>query len=308
MSAAESSAAVTDFAPAGAGPGRSTGPLAALLLLPTALLLLLIVGVPVARLLYDSLFHFRLTEPGRRFVGLANYRDLLADPRFVHSVRVTLVVVAVTVPGALLGGLGLALFAHARSRLRHLARLSILLPWAMPPSFVGLIFAWFFQSEHGVVNDLVQRLGGSPQAYLLSGPGALAAVCAASVWKASSFVALIVVAGLQTIDPGLIEAALVEGAGRWQRFRYVILPALAPSLWVAAIFRTLAALQTFDVAYAMTRGGPNHATETLALLINKTTTEFLNVGYGSSMAVLILAVSLLLTAPYLRRLARQAEA
>lgn len=283
--------------------------LATMLLAPAALLLALLVVYPIGRLFYHSFFDLHLTDPlGTRFLGLANYADAFADPAVRHSAAVTLEMVLITVPGALASGLCLALAGNLDSRWRWPVRLSILLPWAMPPSFVGMIFAWFFQTDHGVANDLLVRAGAAPVAFLLSGRLALAAVCLASVWKASSFVALILLAGLQSIDPSLIEVAHVEGAGAWERFRYITLPHLMPSIWVALIFRTLAALQTFDVAYAMTLGGPARATETIAILINRTTTEFLDIGYGSTIAVLLLVASLALTAPYLGRLYRSTAA
>jgi len=280
--------------------------LALVLLAPAAILLSLLVVYPIGRLFYQSLLDLRLTDRVHRFVGLQNFADVLRDPAVRHSACVTLVLVAVTVPGSLIVGLALALAGNLKSRWRWPVRLSILMPWALPPTFVGMIFAWFFQTEHGVVNDLIIRLGGKPIAFLLSGRMALAAVSLASIWKASSFVALLLIAGLQSVDDSLVEVAVVEGATRWQRFRYIILPALLPSIWVSLIFRTLAALQTFDIAYAMTLGGPGRATETLAVLIDKTTIEFMDVGYGSAMAVVLLGASFLLIAPYLRRIHQQA--
>jgi multiple sugar transport system permease protein len=283
--------------------------LALWLLAPAALLLALVVIYPVGRLLYHSFFDLRLTDVGEsHFIGFTNYADVLRDSAVWHSAGVTLLIVLVTVPGALVVGLGLALAANLESRWRWPVRLALLLPWAMPPGFVGMIFAWFFQTDHGVVNDLIVRAGGARVSFLLSENLAFVAICLASIWKASSFVALLLLAGLQSIDRSLIEVALVEGASAWQRFRHITLPLLLPSIWVALIFRTLAALQTFDVAYAMTQGGPGRATETLAILINKTTTEFLDIGYGSTIAVLLLLVSLLLSAPYLHRLHRSGAA
>jgi len=279
--------------------------LAMLMLAPAAILLSLLVLYPVGRLLYQSLFDLRLTDPVHRFVAFENYADAMRDPAVRHAAGVTLMLVIVTVPGALLIGLALALAGNLKSRWRWPVRLAILMPWALPPTFVGMIFAWFLQAEHGVANDLISRLGGTPVAFLLSARLAFAAVSLASIWKASSFVALLLLAGLQSIDESLVEVAVVEGASAWQRFRYIILPALLPSIWVALIFRTLAALQTFDIAYSMTLGGPGRATETLAILIDKTTTEFLDIGYGSAIAVVLLAASFLLIAPYLRRIHRQ---
>ena len=279
--------------------------LALYLLTPAALLLALVVLYPVGRLFYQSFFDLRLTDPeNTRFIGFTNYTDVFRDAAVWHAAGVTLLVVLVTVPGALVAGLALALAGNVESRWRWPVRLALLLPWAMPPSFVGMIFAWFLHTDHGIVNDLIVRTGGARISFLLSKHLALAAICLASIWKASSFVALVLLAGLQSIDRSLIEVALVEGSTAWQRFRHITLPLLLPSIWVALIFRTISAVQTFDVAYAMTQGGPGRATETLAILINKTTSEFLDLGYGSAIAVLLLIVSFGLTAPYLRRLHR----
>jgi ABC-type sugar transport system permease subunit len=186
-------------------------------------------------------------------------------------------------------------------------RLALLLPWALPLSFVGLIFAWFFHTEYGIVNDIARRLGDNSQSMWLLRPNwAFAAICFTIIWKTSSFMALILLAGLQMIPKSLYEAAEVDGASKWQQFWQITIPMLMPSIIVALIFRTITALQTFDIPYTMTKGGPGNATETLAMLIHKTTIEYLDVGYGSTMAVCMFLLSLCVTAIYLKRVGAQA--
>lgn len=278
--------------------------LAALLLAPALALLALIVLFPIGRLVWLSLHTLRLSEPwaGQPFVGLLNYQDLWADPRFWDSLANTALIAAITVPGALLVGLGLALLANLPFRRRWPTRLALLLPWALPLVFSGLIFAWFFDSSYGLVNDLFTRLGFEGPIWL-SGPWtATAAICIAIVWKTSSFCALILLAGLQTIPTGLYEAARIDGATRWQLFRHVTLPLLKASIMVALVFRTVTAIQTFDIPYAMTRGGPGNTTETLAMYIHTTTLDFLDFGYGSALAVTMFLISMLTTAWYLRHI------
>lgn len=278
--------------------------LAALLLAPALALLALIVLFPIGRLVWLSLHTLRLSEPwaGQPFVGLLNYQDLWADPRFWDSLANTALIAVITVPGALLVGLGLALLANLPFRRRWPTRLALLLPWALPLVFSGLIFAWFFDSSYGLVNDLLSRLGFDGPIWL-SGPWtATAAICIAIVWKTSSFCALILLAGLQTIPNGLYEAARIDGATRWQLFRHVTLPLLKASIMVALVFRTVTAIQTFDIPYAMTRGGPGNTTETLAMYIHTTTLDFLDFGYGSSLAVAMFLISMLTTAWYLRHI------
>ena len=287
---------------------RADRRLAVLLLAPGMMLLSVIVAYPLGRLFYTSFFHHNLITPkATTFIGLKNFHDLLLDRDVWNAAWVTAKIVLVTVPGAVLLGLGLALIANVETRWRWWVRLALLLPWALPPGFVGLIFAWAFHTDYGVVNDLIQRAGGVPQAHLLHPENAFVAIAIAIIWKTSSFVALILLAGMQTIPRELYEVSRVEGAGAWERFRHVTLPYLVPSLMVSLIFRTISAFQSFDIPYAMTQGGPGRSNETLPLLINTLCTEFLDLGYGSALAVLVLAVSLVLTAPYLRGIYRAHE-
>lgn len=279
-----------------------------LLLAPAFLLLALIVAYPIGRLLWNSFFDLRLSGGGgERFVGFENYLLVFDDRDFWNAAGNTLLITLVTVPGALVAGLGLAMLANQPFRRRWPVRLALLLPWALPLAFAGLIFAWFFHTEYGVVNDLLRRTGAVEPAMWLLRPGwAMAAICLAIIWKTSSFMALILLAGLQMIPGSLYEAAEVDGASRWQQFWQITVPMLMPSIVVALIFRTITALQTFDIPYTMTKGGPGNATETLAMLIHKTTIDYLDVGYGSTLAVCMFVLSMAVTAVYLRRVGRQA--
>lgn len=284
--------------------------LAWLLLAPAFILIGLIVVYPIGKLIYNSFFDLRLSggAGGASFVGLQNYADVIKDADFWHATKNTLLITLITVPGALVMGLGLAMLANLPFRRKWPVRLSLLLPWALPLSFAGLIFAWFFHTEYGVVNDVVRRLGmqTEPTMWLLRPNWAFAAICLTIIWKTSSFMALILLAGLQMIPKSLYEAAEVDGANKWQQFWQITIPMLMPSIIVALIFRTITALQTFDIPYTMTRGGPGNTTETLAMLIHKTTIEYLDVGYGSTLAVGMFLLSIGVTSFYLHRVGRNA--
>jgi multiple sugar transport system permease protein len=279
-----------------------------LLLAPAFLLLALIVVYPIAKLIWNSFFDLRLSGGGEaRFVGFENYSLVFKDPDFWNAAGNTVLITLVTVPGALVVGLGLAMLANLPFKRQWPVRLALLLPWALPLSFAGLIFAWFFHTEYGVVNDLMRRFGADEPTMWLLRPGwAMTAICATIIWKTSSFMALILLAGLQMIPRSLYEAAEVDGASRWQQFWQITIPMLMPSIIVALIFRTITALQTFDIPFTMTRGGPGNATETLAMLIHKTTIDYLDVGYGSTLAVCMFLLSLVVTAVYLKHIGRSA--
>jgi ABC-type sugar transport system permease subunit len=282
--------------------------LAFMLLAPAFVLLALIVVYPIGRLIWNSFFDLRLSGgTGAQFVGLENYVMVLQDHDFWNATWNTVLITLITVPGALVAGLGLALLANLPFRRQWPVRLALLLPWALPLAFAGLIFAWFFHSEYGVVNDVARRLGQSePRMWLLEPDWAFAAICLTIIWKTSSFMALILLAGLQMIPKSLYEAAEVDGASKWQQFWQITIPMLMPSIIVALIFRTITALQTFDIPYTMTKGGPGNATETLAMLIHKTTIDYLDVGYGSTLAVFMFVLSLFVTGFYLKRIGRNA--
>jgi multiple sugar transport system permease protein len=273
--------------------------LATCLLLPAFAFIGLIVVYPVGTLLWNSLNDVRLlTGEPARWVGAENFTLLLSDAQFWRAVGNTLLIVFVTVPGSLVAGLALALLANQPFRWRGPIRLSLLLPWATPLAFVGLIFAWFFHSEYGVVNDVLRRIGLEPQIWFNSKPLTLFAICVATIWKTSSFMALILLAGLQTIPRSLYEAAEVDGASRWQQFTGITLPLLVPSMLVALIFRTLTAIQAFDIPYSMP--GPGEETQTLAMYIHMNAVDYLDLGYSSALAVVMFGLSMATTFAYLK--------
>jgi multiple sugar transport system permease protein len=279
----------------------SEGTLALLLLLPAALLLALIIGYPVCRLVWTSFQNLSLTSGApATFAGLENYRLMIDDPVFWETTWNTVLITLITVPGALVVGMALALMANLPFKTKWPVRLSLLIPWALPLAFAGLIFAWFFHSEYGVVNDVLRRLGFEGVIWFNSANWAFAAICLTIIWKTSSFMALIILAGLQTIPRSLYEAAEVDGAGRLRQYFEITLPLLKPSIVVALIFRTITALQTFDIPFTMTRGGPGTSTSTLAMYIHQNTVDFLDLGYGSALAVFMFILSMSVTTVYLR--------
>ncbi|MGL4727872.1 MAG: carbohydrate ABC transporter permease [Bosea sp. (in: a-proteobacteria)] len=277
-----------------------------LLLLPAFGLLAAVVLYPIASLIRMSFSENKLTEPwmAKPWIGFENYAKALGDERFWEASWHTALYVIITVPGAVIVGLGLALLANQPFKVKWPVRLGLLLPWALPLVFAGLIFRWFFEYQQGLVNNVLLMLGFAPVNWLTQEGPAFFAICVAIIWKTSSFAALVLLAGLQTIPKSLYEAAEVDGASKWQQFWEITLPMLMPAIIVALIFRTITAIQTFDIPKAMTDGGPGNATETMAMYIHKTTIDSLDFGYGSTLAVLMFIISALLTSFYLRHTRR----
>ncbi|MGL5116376.1 MAG: carbohydrate ABC transporter permease [Beijerinckiaceae bacterium] len=277
-----------------------------MMLAPAALLLAVTVLYPIAALIRESFSRNVLTEPwlAAPWIGFENYAKAMGDQRFWEASWHTLLYIVVTVPGAVAVGLGLALLANQPFKVKWPVRLGLLLPWALPLVFAGLIFRWFFEYQQGLVNNALLFLGLQPVNWLTQEGPAFFAVCLAIIWKTSSFAALVLLAGLQTIPKSLYEAAEVDGASKWRQFVEITLPMLRPAIVVALIFRTITAIQTFDIPHAMTNGGPGTATETLAMYIHKTTIDSLDLGYGSTLAVIMFVFSAILTSFYLRHTRR----
>jgi multiple sugar transport system permease protein len=255
---------------------------ALLLVAPAVLVLAGVALYPLVAAVALSLQRVVLVFGEREFIGLSNYRFLLHDPRFWSALGNTAYFTAVAVSLELLLGLPLALLLHARFRGRGPFRAAILIPWAIPTVVSARLWAWLFNPDYGLVNQL---LPGPALNWLGSPRLALHAAILVDVWKTTPFVALLLLAGLQGIPEELLRAARVDGAGPWRSFRSVTLPLLRPALALALLFRALDAFRVFDALYVLTEGGPANTTETLSLYAYKTLMRSGDFGYGSTLAV-----------------------
>jgi len=255
-------------------------------LAPTGALLLLVVVLPAARVLFLSFTRSDLAGGVSGGAGLAPYVRLWQDGRWIAALRNTCVFTAASVALEMLLGLAVAFVLHARLRGRGLLRAAVLVPWALPTAVMALAWAWIFNDTFGVANDVLLRLHviAHPVAWLGEPRLAMAAIVLADVWKTTPFVALVLLAGLQSIPEDVLEAARVDGASAARRFLRVTLPLLAPSIAVAVVFRAVQAWGAFDVVYVMTGGGPGGATETVSLYAFRNYFRYLDFGYGSTIA------------------------
>lgn len=281
--------------------------LAAILLLPCFLFLAIFAIYPIVNAVWTSLHQLRLDQPlaGFPFSGLRNFVRAIRDPDALHALRVTLGYVVVTVAAQFAFGLGIALVINRMVRGKGFVRTAALLPWTMAPILVGQMWRWLFNDQAGVINDLLHRAGLIDQQIVWLGVPILAyfAVVAAATWSAGSYMALILLAGLQGIPEEMYEAAGLDGATPVQAFFAVTLPMLRNAIMVSLVLRTLGALQAFDLPFQMTGGGPGNATETFALFIYKNTFQFLDFGYGAALSVILLVIALGFAGTYYRLLA-----
>jgi multiple sugar transport system permease protein len=240
-------------------------------------------------------------------LGVGNYRVVLASEATWHSVWITLVYLLGTIGPAFAIGLGTALLLNRAFPGRRWLRSFILLPWAVPGVIVSIVFLWLLDGSFGVVNALLRDAGwlATDLAWFASDETALAAVIVATIWKAYPFFTLTLLAALQAIPASLYEAAQVDGAGAWQRFRFVTWPGLRAAASLAAILNTLWALREFDIIYLTTGGGPDRATETLAVRIYQEAFAFFRLGTASALGVLTIGLAAVLVLASLRPLRRE---
>lgn len=278
------------------------------LLAPALSLLIVVLVYPLLYNIYLSFFSWRYTNPdATRFIGLANYVELLADPMFWHVTQFTFLFLAVTIVLEFILGLGSALLLSSLYRSRKWFATLILLPYLVAPVAVGLDWRLLWNYDFGLINWIISLVGVGPVNWLGDTGLAQLAVIITEVWRSTPFVTIILLAGLTAIPQEAIEAARIDGANRWQEFLRVILPLLRPSLTIALLFQTIIKLRVFDLVYIMTGGGPGVATTPYGILEYRTYFRYFDGGKAATIAVVLLLLGTLISVIYIRLVYREVE-
>lgn len=261
-----------------------------------ALLLPSLVGVgcflllPVAVVLWLSLHSWNLLGP-IEFAGWENWRSVLTDRQFGHSIVVTLVLTAIVVPVQAALGIAIAAILARRGRGGTVLRVVYALPWMCAPVAAGVVWQWIFAPSGGALNALLGR-----RVEWLSSPTlALPAVAAVIVWMNVGYVALFFVTGIRAIPGEILDAGALDGATGWRRVRWLILPLLRPTIFFVLVTGVPSVFQTFDAVYALTRGGPDHHTDVVAIRLYSEAFEDAHPGRAAVMAVVVFAVMFVIT-------------
>ena len=260
-----------------------------LFLAPDAIGLLLFVVIPMLLAFGVALYEVD-GFGGYTFVGLDNYRTMLADPQFWNSLRVTGIYVVTLVPIVFVVSLGLALLVRDHFRGVGWVRAAFFLPNVISLVVVGLIWQFLLVDKRGMAARALEPFGFGDVSFLGSPKLALATYVLVSVWFLMGYLMLVFLAGLTDIPRELEDAANIDGAGRWQRFRHVTWPLLRPTSFFVLIHSTVGAvtgLQAFDLVYVLTKGGPANATSTVVFYIYQQAFTFNNLGYASAMTTLV---------------------
>ncbi|HEY5812100.1 MAG TPA: sugar ABC transporter permease [Terrimicrobiaceae bacterium] len=271
------------------------------LIIPAVLVVVLVIGYPLAQVVVYSFLKYKLdgVTPAS-FVGLENYAFVLSDPDWWRAVWNTLVFTFFSVTLETILGLVVALVANAKFKGRTFFRIAILIPWAIPTVVSSQIWKWMFNDVYGVVNLLLTNFHIIPEkiAWLAVPETAIPVIIAVDVWKTVPFMALLILAGLQTIPGDMYEAGAIDGATGVKTFFYLTLPFIMPTLLVALIFRTLDALRVFDIFYIMVGGAGDMAT--MATYNRLQLIDFLDAGVGSATSVIILVFIMVFVVLYTR--------
>ena len=281
---------------------RQVMPLA--LLSPAVLVTLAIVFFPMIQTAWMSLHEYVLFRPKKfDWVGLQNYFAVFQDEVFWISLRHTVIWIAITVPAQALLGLATALLLNQQFPWRPLARALIIIPWALPSVVIALMWAWIYDSNYGILNDLLLRIGllETSIPWLANPDTALYAIILTLTWQGFPFFAVMILAGLQSIPRSYYEAASLDGASSLRQFWHITLPGISGVLFTAFLLRVIWVANSMDVIFVMTGGGPGYATYTLPLYAFIEAHTNLDFGYGSALAMTFTILLLGIVVLYLRR-------
>jgi multiple sugar transport system permease protein len=274
--------------------------LAALLLTPAMAVIALVAAYPIGYAIWLSLTEYSVRVPGKwRFAGFDNYTEAFGSSEFWSAVKNSFIFTGVSVTLELAIGLGMAIAMHEAFKGRGLLRTVVLVPWAVLTVVSAITWRTLFEPNLGLAPVLLGKIGVGEDIVWLGQEGyAMAVMILADVWKTAPFMALLLLAGLQVIPDDVYDAAKVDGATTWQRFRRITIPLLMPAILVALIFRTLDALRIFDLPYVLTQGA--NGTTTLSLIAHQELTANRLIGYGSALSVLTFIIVMAVSFLYIR--------
>ncbi|MGB9097041.1 carbohydrate ABC transporter permease [Erwinia sp.] len=279
------------------------------LLAPMLIVMGLLTAWPLLRTVWLSFTDAALIGTGGEvnYVGIENYLYALTDPDFLSSILRTLyfTVVSVALEGII--GVLVALLLNQQFYGRSVLRVLVILPWALPTIVNAMMWRLNFNPDYGSINALLTQLGiiDGYRSWLGSPDSALNAVMLADVWKNYPLVTLLTLAAMQSIPEDLFEAARLDGASAFRRFRAITFPAIVGPLSVALVLRTIDAFKIFDIIYVMTRGGPVDSTKTLSFFVYQESFSYLRAGSGAAYAILMTLMCSILIALYMAMLYRQ---
>ncbi|WP_227820119.1 carbohydrate ABC transporter permease [Agromyces aureus] len=284
-------------------PGSRGGLFPLLLIAPAATLLITVLIYPLVGALVDAFFESNLLYPEKTFVGFENIISAFQGQFWpLLATTLTFAIPATILP--FLVGLVAALGLNQRMRGRAVLRSVLLFPWVLPGVVVSFLWLWIFDANYGVLNGVLRSAGIISEniGWLDSGPGAMTAVIVARTWASFPWMMVMLLAALQSFPGDTYEAARVDGANSWQRFRYITVPGLMPVASVVVLLEFIWNFQQFDLLYVLTGGGPAGSTTTFSLAVYETAFKGFDLGMAGALGVLWMVILLPVVLLYLRRM------
>ena len=267
--------------------------------LPAALIVMLVILFPWMFTLFMSVHDWKVSGD-TPFVGMANYAKMLTDERFLYAVARTLWFTAAAVIAPVLLGVWAAVCFAEKFALRGLARTLFVLPMMATPVAISLVWTMMFHPQLGVLNYILTSIGLPPSTWVYDAATVIPTLVMVETWQWTPLVMLIVLGGLASLPTDPYEAAIIDGANKWQMFVHITLPLVWPFIMVASVIRVIDALKTFDTIYVITLGGPGTASETINILLYQTAFAYYDLGYGSAIVVVFFLIILLISLVLLR--------
>ncbi len=271
-----------------------------LLMLPLLVVMVTVIGWPLVDTVHLSFTDAKLVGTAGNYRGFDNYWNMLSSQNFQRTLVTTTWFAVVSVAAEMVIGVAAALLLNQQFHGRTALRALMILPWALPTVVNATLWRLIYNPEYGALNAALTQIGliDGYRSWLGEPNTALAALIIADCWKNFPLVALIALAALQAVPRDITAAALVDGAGAFARFRFVILPYLAGPLMVALVLRTIEAFKVFDIIWVMTRGGPANSTRTLSILVYQEAFSFQRAGSGASLALIVTLLVTVLAVVY----------
>ena len=269
--------------------------------IPTVLIILFLVVFPLAYTFFISFFDWGMSGNAQmKFVGLDNYRYLFASARFWEAVGRTFLFSAVGIGTEGILGVALALYLNREFKGKNMVKTAFLLPMVATPVAVRLVCRLIYEPSIGIANQICMWLGVGRQPWLGALDMALWALLIVDIWQWTPMVMLVVLAGATALPLDVLESAQVDGAGKWQLVRNIILPLLRPAILTALLLRMIDILKTFDLIYSTTQGGPGYATETLNILSYREAFEYFKFGRASATLVVFFLTVFLIAIVFIK--------
>lgn len=271
-------------------------------LIPASIVLLITAVAPLCYSLVISFFRYKLNTPNAspEFIGLDNYARIFTTDLFWTCLKNTAVFAVISVAMEIVLGVVLAMMLSNNSRITRLILSILLIPMIMAPVASGTLWRMMFDRSTGVVNYLLTWIGMEPVNFLGSSRLAIYSVIFVDVWRLTPWVTVLVASGLKGIPGNYIEAAVIDGASRWEVFRHIILPLIKPVLMIVLMMRFTDAFKVFDTVYVMTSGGPGNSTEMLPNYIYNQALKYMNVGYAAALAFVFIGTMAVLSFLFIR--------